>query len=107
MGALFAVFVFSFAFLYVLGGHALIYGPHLFIVGFLLLILAPIQLLYEVVAGKGEHPKPSEAMRPQQNTTRSRPGPPCPECGEPLRTSKARQCFNCGADWHQEDTADP
>ena len=27
-------------------------------------------------------------------------GPPCPHCGEPLRTSKARQCFSCGADWH-------
>ena len=28
------------------------------------------------------------------------PGPPCPKCGELLRTSKAQQCFECGADWH-------
>jgi hypothetical protein len=26
--------------------------------------------------------------------------PPCPECGEPLRTGLAKQCLNCGADWH-------
>jgi hypothetical protein len=24
----------------------------------------------------------------------------CPKCGEPLRTSFARQCRVCGADWH-------
>lgn len=28
------------------------------------------------------------------------PGPPCPLCGEPLRTSRAQQCPHCGADWH-------
>lgn len=26
--------------------------------------------------------------------------PPCPECGEPLRTELAKQCLACGADWH-------
>ena len=25
---------------------------------------------------------------------------PCPYCGKPLRTDLARQCFECGADWH-------
>lgn len=29
-------------------------------------------------------------------------GPPCPFCGEPLRTEKAKQCLNCGADWHNQ-----
>ena len=28
-------------------------------------------------------------------------GPPCPRCGKPLRTKKARQCFQCGTDWHK------
>lgn len=29
------------------------------------------------------------------------PGTPCPLCGKPLRTSRARQCPHCGADWHR------
>lgn len=29
----------------------------------------------------------------------AKPGP-CPYCGEPLRTSKARQCRFCKMDWH-------
>lgn len=24
----------------------------------------------------------------------------CPYCGQPLRTNQSRQCFACGADWH-------
>ena len=24
----------------------------------------------------------------------------CPQCGFPLRSEKAKQCFQCGADWH-------
>lgn len=26
----------------------------------------------------------------------------CPSCEKPLRTSKAKQCFQCGADWHND-----
>ena len=26
-------------------------------------------------------------------------GPPCPYCSAPLRTDKAKQCFECGMDW--------
>jgi hypothetical protein len=28
------------------------------------------------------------------------PGPPCPHCGKPLRSKLAKQCFECGMDWH-------
>lgn len=31
---------------------------------------------------------------------------PCPQCGELLRTSKAQQCFECGADWHKSGRDD-
>jgi hypothetical protein len=27
-------------------------------------------------------------------------GPACPQCGKPIRTDKARQCFSCGAVWN-------
>lgn len=29
-----------------------------------------------------------------------RQGPPCPYCGQPLRTNLAKQCFHCGRSWH-------
>lgn len=28
------------------------------------------------------------------------PKVPCPKCGQPLRTPLAKQCFHCGANWH-------
>jgi len=30
-------------------------------------------------------------------------GPPCLYCGLPLRTMLARQCLECGKDWHDPD----
>ncbi|HVJ83500.1 MAG TPA: hypothetical protein VNC50_20710 [Planctomycetia bacterium] len=27
----------------------------------------------------------------------------CPYCGKPLRTGKAKQCLECGTDWHDPD----
>lgn len=27
---------------------------------------------------------------------------PCLNCGKPLRSNRARQCFDCGADWHEK-----
>jgi hypothetical protein len=30
-------------------------------------------------------------------------GPPCPQCARPLRTRLARQCFECGKDWHDSE----
>jgi hypothetical protein len=32
-------------------------------------------------------------------------GPPCPYCGEPLRTKFAKQCRHCGMDWHDPENA--
>ena len=31
------------------------------------------------------------------------PGPPCPYCGELLRTPRAKQCRKCHRDWHDSD----
>src|SRR5262245_38996583 len=31
---------------------------------------------------------------------KNRTGNPCPYCGKPLRTDTAKQCFECGTDWH-------
>lgn len=28
---------------------------------------------------------------------------PCPYCGKSLRSDGARQCFECGKDWHDPD----
>ena len=33
-------------------------------------------------------------------TRRKKAGPPCPDCGKALRSELAKQCFECGADWH-------
>ena len=32
--------------------------------------------------------------------TKNRIGEPCPYCGKPLRAKSAKQCFECGMDWH-------
>ena len=36
----------------------------------------------------------SPEMQQRQRTA------PCPYCGQPLRTVLARQCLECGMDWH-------
>jgi hypothetical protein len=43
------------------------------------------------------------AGRPQAR----HPGPPCPFCGEPLKTSRAQLCLACGCDWHGDAELDP
>jgi hypothetical protein len=58
-----------------------------------------IKMILQVTGGKlGEaiewiNKRSAEFVQPGEFT-------PCPHCGKPLRTSKARQCFECGADWH-------
>src|SRR6266545_4920020 len=33
----------------------------------------------------------------------ARQHPPCPYCGQPLPTAQAKQCGQCGADWHDPE----
>ena len=39
-------------------------------------------------------------VRVDAPTTAPPPPVPCPYCGGPLASDKARQCFACGTDWH-------
>jgi hypothetical protein len=32
---------------------------------------------------------------------------PCPYCGAPLRTKRAKQCRHCKRDWHDSEVATP
>jgi hypothetical protein len=43
-------------------------------------------------------PKQAEAVVLAPNA--SKPTKRCPDCGKLLRSDKAQQCFECGADWH-------
>ena len=57
----------------------------------------PLQDAYERVTGlsfEGGDPKVILHYRT------SFYGPPCPHCGRLLRNPRARQCFECGTDWH-------
>jgi hypothetical protein len=43
---------------------------------------------------------PSESESGCRARGREGEGPPCPYCGSTLRSDKAKQCFECGTDWH-------
>jgi hypothetical protein len=55
---------------------------------------------FKLGAGEGfyrfEEPETQVAPAPVER----KPAPPCPQCGKPLRSELAKQCFECGADWH-------
>jgi hypothetical protein len=57
----------------------------------------PLREAYELTTGlkfDGENPKVIMHYRT------SFYGPHCPYCGRLLRNQRARQCFECGMDWH-------
>jgi hypothetical protein len=59
---------------------------------------------YREITGKGlaESKSAVESAIVDDELGRIGAGPPCPECGKPLRTKKAQQCYRCGADWHKK-----
>jgi hypothetical protein len=40
------------------------------------------------------------SLAPEASAEVARQYPPCPYCGQPLPTAQAKQCGQCGADWH-------
>jgi hypothetical protein len=62
---------------------------------------------YREVTGSGltESKTAVENVTINSELGRKREGPPCPQCGKPLRTNKAQQCLECGADWHKKSPA--
>jgi hypothetical protein len=69
------------------------------------------KLLYKVLAEIEERGLDKLVLNPESARARlvdwlegRRPGPPCPKCGQPLRTEKAKQCFSCGMSWHASES---
>lgn len=52
-----------------------------------------------LIRGEIEKYRP-EKVRPKPSEKETAP---CPHCDKPLKTSKARQCFGCGMDWHDPE----
>lgn len=46
-----------------------------------------------------DKPQPNKEIHPEARKSRV-DNKPCPQCGKPLRSNQAKQCFECGADWH-------
>lgn len=63
------------------------------------ILYRPLQQAYEAQTGlKFEGNDPKAIMHYRISFY----GPPCPYCGVLLRNMKAKQCFECGADWHND-----
>jgi len=64
------------------------------------LLYRPLQDAFEKITGlkfDGSNPKVIMHYRI------SFYGAPCPHCGRLLRNPRAKQCFECGMDWHDPD----
>lgn len=55
---------------------------------------------FGVVYGMKWSPEPSQSCVVPDKVTELLPDVPCPQCGQPLATPRAKQCFECGADCH-------
>jgi hypothetical protein len=60
------------------------------------------QLLLQAIAPDVDKKRPffEQQEARWRDEVQTPPPTPCPFCNEPLRTAKARQCYHCGADWH-------
>lgn len=62
---------------------------------------APLWLLYEKVTGHPFNgPRDHQVSSWLWHSRLASFGPPCPYCGKLLRNKMAKQCFECGMDWH-------
>ena len=89
-GALSASFVG--VFVSVLGLRLILSAP-------LVRIVNPARLYENPWGGEGGEGKGQEKL-PAKKTDA---GPPCPYCGQALRTAFAKQCRHCGMDWHDSE----
>ena len=73
--------------------------------------LAPLTEAERKVLAKGavELRKVLSRLRKEQDGQPWRPPGPCPFCGKLLRSGSAKQCFECGKDWHEpkDENRDP
>jgi len=80
------------------GGHAVSPGPHSFLMWYEDWLDASLNPSEETVSHEpvylpGAYIVPMKRWEPP-------PEVPCPQCGKALRTATAKQCFECGANWH-------
>ena len=81
------------------GGHQVVDGPHSFTQWFEDWLDSGLNPQEEI--GRPFDPKylPGACIVPEKTWIPATKAT-CPKCGKELRNPKAKQCFHCGADWH-------